>query len=55
MLTLRLTIEEAIILRDALMLLNQQSKPESRPEIQRLLDGVNLFLAIHLREEPCQK
>jgi hypothetical protein len=51
MFTLRLTTEEAILLRNALMLLLQQSVLESRPEIQKVLDSVNLYLAISLRNE----
>ncbi len=51
MLTLHLTLENAIILRNALMLFLQQSMPESRPEIQEILDSVNMYLAISLRNE----
>ncbi len=49
MLTLHLTLDKAIIVKDALMVLLQQSQPESRPDIQNILDDVNLYLAICLR------
>ncbi len=48
MLTLRLTVDQAIILRDALMLLRQQSPPESRSPIQEILDSVNVYLTLKL-------
>ena len=49
MLTLHLTLDEAILLRDALMLQRQTSQPESRPDIEKLLEAVNLYLTIQLR------
>ena len=49
MLTLSLTTEQAIIVRNALKVLLQQSMPESRPDIQEMLDSVDLYLAIASR------
>ena len=49
MLTLTLTTEQAIIVRNALKLLVQQSQPESRPDIQEMLDYVDLYLVIALK------
>ncbi len=49
MLTLRLTSEQAIILRNALMVLRQEAKPESRPAIQEILDAVIAYLSFALK------
>ena len=50
MLTLHLTTDKAILLKDILMSQLQQTRPESRPAIQEILDDVKLYLAIELRE-----
>ncbi len=51
MFILRLSTEKAILLRAILMSGLQGSAPESRPEIQEILDSVNMYLAISLRNE----
>ncbi len=49
MLTLRLNVDQAILLRDCLMRELQLSPLESRPDIQEILDAVNVYLAFALR------
>jgi len=44
--TLCLDEERAIILRDGLMLLRQQTPPDLRQPIQELLDAVDLYIAL---------
>ncbi len=48
-LILKLELEEAILVRHALKLLLQESREESRPEIQTLLDVVGQFISLQLR------
>ena len=54
-LTLRLNLEDAVILRNALMYFMQSSEDISRPEIKEILDRVNLFIQINLRDKPLDK
>ena len=44
-----LPLEKAILLKDMLMRELQSSPEESRPDIQELLEDVDLYLAIKLR------
>jgi hypothetical protein len=44
------TIEQLIVLREALMLSCQQRPPETRLEVQKMLDAVVLQLEIALRQ-----
>ncbi len=48
MLTLRLTVDEAILLRDILMAQLQGLRPESRPDVQEILDAINTYLEVKL-------
>ncbi len=43
---LNLNLEKVILLRNALKLFLQTSTPESRPQIQELLDTMNLHIEV---------
>ncbi len=50
-LILNLPLDRAILLRDALLFFRQSSQPESRPDIEELLEPVDIYLAVHLRRK----
>lgn len=48
-LVLSLKLEDAILLRSLLMLHLQYLQPESRADVQRILDVVDTYLEVQLR------
>ncbi len=54
-LNLRLDLEEAIIHRNALMFYMQSLPPTLRPDVQKELEKLNLFIEINLRDKSLDK
>ena len=51
-LVLSLNLEDAILLRNVLKVQVQMLQPESRADVQKILEAVNIYLEVQLKTPP---